>query len=60
VLLLFGVIPAAMSWSDRNSNSTASVKLPEIVPGGRVTLLMVLGCSGYVILSELFENLQHL
>lgn len=60
VLLLFGVIPAAMSWSDRNSNSTSSVKLPEIVPGGRITLLMVLGCSGYVILSELFENLQHL
>ncbi|KAK2431383.1 tyrosine-specific transport protein [Trifolium repens] len=60
VLLLFGVIPAAMSWSDRNSNSSSSVKLPELVPGGRITLLMVLGSSGYVILSELFENLQHL
>ncbi|KAI5433428.1 hypothetical protein KIW84_020631 [Lathyrus oleraceus] len=60
VLLLFGVIPAAMSWSDRNSNSSSSVKLPELVPGGRITLLMVLGGSGYVILSELFENFQHL
>lgn len=60
VLLLFGIIPAAMSWSERNSNSTSSLKLPELVPGGRITLLMVLGSSGYVILSELFENFQHL
>ncbi|KAK7276626.1 hypothetical protein RIF29_17769 [Crotalaria pallida] len=60
VLVLFGVIPAAMSWSDRYSNSSTSVKLPEIVPGGRITLLLVLGCSGYVVLSELIENLQHL
>jgi tyrosine-specific transport protein len=60
VLLLFGVIPAAMSWSDRNSKSSSAVKIPELVPGGRITLLMVLGSSGYVILSELFENLQHL
>ncbi|KAI4305874.1 hypothetical protein L6164_029209 [Bauhinia variegata] len=43
VLLLFGVIPAAMSWSDRYSNSSLAVKLPELVPGGRITLLLVLG-----------------
>ncbi|XP_057441465.1 uncharacterized protein LOC130733339 isoform X2 [Lotus japonicus] len=66
VLVLFGVIPAAMSWSDRNSNSSSSssssssVKLPELVPGGRITLLLVLGGSGFVIVSELIENLQHL
>ncbi|KAK7300286.1 hypothetical protein RJT34_11128 [Clitoria ternatea] len=60
VLVLFGVVPAAMSWSDRNSSSSSSVKLPQLVPGGRITLLLVLGCSGYVVLSELIESLQHL
>lgn len=60
VLVLFGVVPAAMSWSDRYSNSSPSVKLPELVPGGRITLLLVLGGSGYVVLSELIENFQHL
>ncbi|CAL0317552.1 unnamed protein product [Lupinus luteus] len=60
VLVLFGVIPAAMSWSDRYSKSSPSVNLPELVPGGRITLLMVLGGSGYVLLSELIENFQHL
>ncbi|XP_019460267.1 PREDICTED: uncharacterized protein LOC109359997 isoform X3 [Lupinus angustifolius] len=60
VLVLFGVIPAAMSWSDRYSKSSPSVKLPELVPGGRITLLLVLGGSGYVLLSELIENFQHL
>ncbi|KAL4364520.1 Tyrosine-specific transport protein [Arachis hypogaea] len=61
VLVLFGVIPAAMSWSDRYSNSSsASVKIPELVPGGKITLLLVLGGSGYVVLSELIQNFQHL
>ncbi|KAE9606262.1 putative amino acid/polyamine transporter 2 [Lupinus albus] len=60
VLVLFGVIPAAMSWSDRYSKSSPSMNLPELVPGGRITLIMVLGGSGYVLLSELIENFQHL
>ncbi|XP_061344695.1 uncharacterized protein LOC133290604 isoform X1 [Gastrolobium bilobum] len=60
VLVLFGVVPAAMSWSDRYSNSSPSAKLPDLVPGGRITLLLVLGGSGCVVLSELIENLQHL
>ena len=60
VLVLFGIIPAAMSWSDRysNLNSSPPVKLRELVPGGKITLLLILGSSGYVILSELLESLQ--
>ncbi|KAK2641048.1 hypothetical protein Ddye_022811 [Dipteronia dyeriana] len=34
VLMLFGILPAAMCWSDRYSNSSPSVKLPLLVPGG--------------------------
>ncbi|KAK4275785.1 hypothetical protein QN277_018810 [Acacia crassicarpa] len=64
VLVLFGIIPAAMSWSDRystlKSSSSPPMKLPDLVPGGKITLLLVLGSSGYVILSELLESLQNI
>uniref|UniRef100_A0A5B7AQY3 Tyrosine-specific transport protein n=1 Tax=Davidia involucrata TaxID=16924 RepID=A0A5B7AQY3_DAVIN len=59
VLVLFGVFPAAMSWSDRYSGSTQSPKLPLLVPGGRLTLSLVIGGSGWVILSELIKNFGH-
>ncbi|KAA8544513.1 hypothetical protein F0562_022447 [Nyssa sinensis] len=59
VLVLFGVLPAAMSWSDRYSGSTQSPKLPQLVPGGRLTLSLVIGGAGWVILSELIENFGH-
>ena len=60
VLILFGVLPAAMSWSERYSNSSPSVKLPQLVPGGKVTLSLVIGGAGCVVLSELLENFVHL
>ncbi|KAK6936923.1 Amino acid/polyamine transporter 2 [Dillenia turbinata] len=56
VLVLFGILPAAMSWSDRYSSSSDFPKLPELVPGGRVTLSLVIGGAGCVILSELVES----
>ncbi|KAJ7964920.1 tyrosine-specific transport protein [Quillaja saponaria] len=59
VLVLFGVLPAAMSWSDRYSDSSQSIKIPELVPGGRLTLLLVLGGAGGVIFSEILENIVH-
>ncbi|KAG5408710.1 hypothetical protein IGI04_005029 [Brassica rapa subsp. trilocularis] len=54
VLVLFGILPAAMSWSDRYvvSSSTAT----QLVPGGKVTLSLVMGAAGYVIVSEIIEN----
>ncbi|CAN6848570.1 unnamed protein product [Brassica oleracea] len=54
VLVLFGLLPAAMSWSDRYviSSSTAT----QLVPGGKVTLSLVMGAAGYVIVSEVIEN----
>ncbi|GAA0138269.1 hypothetical protein Leryth_004934 [Lithospermum erythrorhizon] len=56
VLVLFGVLPAAMSWADRYSDSTPSVKLQELVPGGKLTLSLVIGASGLVILTEAIQN----
>ncbi|XP_007015321.2 PREDICTED: tyrosine-specific transport protein [Theobroma cacao] len=62
VLVLFGILPAAMSWLDRysnSSNSSTSLKLPELVPGGRLTLTLVMGCAGGVILTEVLKNFGH-
>ncbi|XP_028800005.1 putative receptor-like protein kinase At3g47110 [Neltuma alba] len=64
VLVLFGIIPATMSLADRYSNSNLDsflpVKLPELVPEGKITLLLILGGAGYVVLCELLENFQSL
>ena len=57
VLVLFGILPAAMSWSDRYSGASQSRNLPPLVPGGKLTLSLVIGGAGWVILSELIENL---
>uniref|UniRef100_A0A0E0LPE5 Tyrosine-specific transport protein n=1 Tax=Oryza punctata TaxID=4537 RepID=A0A0E0LPE5_ORYPU len=41
-LVLFGVFPAAMSWSERYSDDLEA-PVPPIVPGGKVTLSFVMG-----------------
>ncbi|XP_010420758.1 PREDICTED: uncharacterized protein LOC104706282 [Camelina sativa] len=57
VLVLFGIIPGAMSWSDRYIVSSTTVTgLPQLVPGGKLTLSLVMGAAGCVILSEVIEN----
>ncbi|KAI3814220.1 hypothetical protein L1987_18968 [Smallanthus sonchifolius] len=58
VLVLFGVLPAAMCWSDRYSGPSLSSKIPELVPGGRFTLSLVIGGAGYII-SELLNSFMH-
>lgn len=57
VLVLFGVLPAAMSGSDRYSAPSPALKLPQLVPGGRLTLSLIFGGSAFVISSELLEKL---
>lgn len=59
VLVLFGILPAVMSWSDRYSSSSPSMTIPRIVPGGKLTLSLVIGGAGYVILSEILEKFGH-
>ncbi|KAJ9537041.1 hypothetical protein OSB04_029774 [Centaurea solstitialis] len=56
VLVLFGVVPAAMCWSDRYSTSSLPSSVRQLVPGGRFTLSLVIGGAGYVIISELIDN----
>ncbi|KFK26400.1 hypothetical protein AALP_AA8G243700 [Arabis alpina] len=57
VMVLFGILPAAMSWSDRYSaSSSTATSLPQLVPGGKLTLSLVMGAAGYVILSEIVEK----
>ncbi|KAK9122603.1 hypothetical protein Sjap_012205 [Stephania japonica] len=60
VLVLFGLLPAAMSWSERYAHKSESPKLPQLVPGGRLTLSLVMGGAGFVILSEILEKKDEL
>ncbi|XP_062187768.1 uncharacterized protein LOC133891087 isoform X3 [Phragmites australis] len=59
VLVLFGVFPAAMSWSERYSNEL-EVPAPPIVPGGKYTLTVVMGGALLVIFSEIIKDIMQL
>jgi tyrosine-specific transport protein len=59
VLVLFGVLPAAMSWSDRYSDELEA-PVPPIVPGGKFTLTFVMGGALLVIFSEIIKDIMQL
>ncbi|XP_019232875.1 PREDICTED: uncharacterized protein LOC109213525 isoform X1 [Nicotiana attenuata] len=59
VLVLFGLVPAAMSWSDRYWVSTQTPNLPPLVPGGKITLSLIFGGAAFFILSEIGDNFAH-
>lgn len=50
MLTLFGVLPAAMAWSERYGDTTLTKT--QIVPGGRPLLLLVGGSAAVVIVKE--------
>jgi hypothetical protein len=54
VLVLFGILPAAMAWSERYNGTTLTQI--RIVPGGMVTLVGVGGIAAAVIVNELIET----
>ncbi|KAK9810442.1 hypothetical protein WJX72_010819 [[Myrmecia] bisecta] len=56
VLVLFGLVPAAMAWSERYGNSTLACA--RIVPGGKAGLLLVGGVASGVIANELFDSIS--
>uniref|UniRef100_A0A0E0EFM4 Uncharacterized protein n=1 Tax=Oryza meridionalis TaxID=40149 RepID=A0A0E0EFM4_9ORYZ len=58
-LVLFGVFPAAMSWSERYSDDLEA-PVPPIVPGGKFTLSFVMGGALLVIFSEIFKDIMQL
>jgi ferric-dicitrate binding protein FerR (iron transport regulator) len=49
VLTLFGVLPPVMAWQMRYSGGTSSAQKVELVPGGRVPLLLV-GCAAATVI----------
>lgn len=53
VLVLFGVLPAMMAWSERYGGTT--VTSTQIVQGGRLSLICIGGLAGAVILAEFLE-----
>ena len=55
VLVLFGVIPGAMAWSERYSSNGTLPTTKNIVPGGKATLVLVIGGAGAIIGGEILE-----
>ena len=52
VLILFGLIPVAMAWSERYSGTTLSSQ--QVVPGGQPLLVAVAAGAAAVIGREVF------
>ncbi len=57
VLVLFGVLPAAMAWSERYTDTCLPPAVKPVVPGGRFTLAVVMGAAGLVITYEALNSL---
>ena len=57
VLVLFGLIPVAMVWSERYARPPTTLTRTEIVPGGRLVLLGVGGSAAAIIGRELLLSL---
>ncbi|BBN03966.1 tyrosine-specific transport protein [Marchantia polymorpha subsp. ruderalis] len=58
VLVLFGIIPAAMAWSERYSDTSLPTLKARLVPGGRITLSIIIGFAGVIITSEIARQLS--
>lgn len=57
VLVLFGLIPVAMVWSERYARPPTTLTRTEIVPGGQLVLLGVGGSAAAIIGRELLLSL---
>lgn len=53
VLVLFGILPALMAWSERYNETT--VTSIQVVPGGRTMLILIGGGAGVVVLTEFLQ-----
>merc|ERR1712232_1287092 len=61
-LLLFGIIPVAMVWQQRygakdqaDVDVSAELAVPSVLPGGRLTLALMMGGAGMVFLIEVYN-----
>ena len=58
VLVLFGLMPAAMVWNERYAGVLPPAANIRVVPGGRVTLLAVGGLAGAVIINSFLTSVS--
>ncbi|KAH9741861.1 hypothetical protein KPL70_002772 [Citrus sinensis] len=54
--IFFKALDFAGTYGDRYSSSSPSMTIPRIVPRGKLTLSLVIGVAGYIILSEILEK----
>lgn len=56
-MILFGIVPALMSWVNRYRRPELSGRLQILVPGGKATLVIIIALSSLVIGYEAVKNL---
>lgn len=56
VLVLFGLLPGAMAWSERYTDACVPPAVKPIIPGGKVTLSLLMGAAGIVIAGEFVKD----
>jgi len=57
ILTLFGILPASMAWSQRYGPE-AEPAVPDVVPGGKVALALMIGGAAAVIALEIAERIS--
>ncbi|XP_024530937.1 uncharacterized protein LOC9646664 [Selaginella moellendorffii] len=57
VLVLFGILPASMAWSQRYSTSSLPA-VPPMVPGGRLALGVMITGAGFIITTQFLSTLS--
>mmetsp|Transcript_41026 Transcript_41026/g.76301 ORF Transcript_41026/g.76301 Transcript_41026/m.76301 type:complete len:96 (-) Transcript_41026:72-359(-) len=56
ILTLFGIIPAAMAWSQRYGEDAADTVAPETLPGGKFSLAAMVAAASGIIGVETWER----
>ncbi|GAQ79764.1 Tryptophan or tyrosine transporter protein [Klebsormidium nitens] len=56
VLVLFGLFPGAMAWAERYTDACMTPAVKPIIPGGKVTLSLIMGAAGIVIAGEFVKD----
>ncbi len=57
VLVLFGVVLAAMAWTEKYTDTCLPPAVKPIVPGSHFTLAVVMGAAGLIIAYEALNSL---
>ncbi|CEM06813.1 unnamed protein product [Vitrella brassicaformis CCMP3155] len=55
ISVLFGIIPAAMAWNERYNTATLAAT-PPLVPGGKITLAIMIGIASALIVEQVLDK----